>query len=377
MLKLLHTADWHLGMSFGQFDEADRTKLTRARLEVVDKLLGLADMHQVHAVLCAGDLFDEPTPDPIWWKGLRKAFDRVANGWPASRPVFLLPGNHDPLTANSVWSPTHPFRAGLPPWVQVIDRPDFTAPLGELGVLHAVPCTSRAGQRDPTELIPARQPGDARIRVGMVHGQTFDLEGCQTNFPISKDAAAQRGLDYLAIGDTHGFRLVPPDTVPTVYPGAPEQTRFGETGAGQAALVFFRRAGQRPRVEPQRVATWTWREETCHDLPRLLQLRSENLTKTVLRLTLDMEVSLEEHEQVELILRELKGTAATHGRVGVLVTDRTKLALKVTGAEFPPGLPPVLKDVVARLREKEVLPEDAEKARRALIHLYRLVKDRC
>lgn len=375
MLKLLHTADWHLGMSFGQFDEPDRIKLTRARLEVIDRILGLADAHQVDAVLCAGDLFDEPAPDQVWWQGLLKAFQRRPASW--SRPVLLLPGNHDPLTPTSVYHPTHPFRAGLPAWVRVVDRTDFSCPLGEHGVLHAVPCTSRAGQRDPTELIPAREPGDTRIRVGMVHGQTFDVDGFQTNFPIAKDAGARRGLDYLAIGDTHGFRLVPPDTVPTVYPGAPEQTRFGETGAGQVALVLFRRPGMRPRIEPQRVAAWTWREETCHDLQHLLQLRTQELGKTVLRLTLDLEVSLEEHEQVEAVLRELKGSEASHGRVGVLVVDRTGLRLRVTGSEFPPSLPSVLKDVVTRLREKEASGAGAEKARRALVHLYRLVKDRC
>ncbi len=29
-LKILHTADWHLGLRFPAFDEADQLKLTRA-----------------------------------------------------------------------------------------------------------------------------------------------------------------------------------------------------------------------------------------------------------------------------------------------------------------------------------------------------------
>ena len=40
-LKILHTADWHLGRSFPFFGEEDQPKLTRARIEAVDKLLGL------------------------------------------------------------------------------------------------------------------------------------------------------------------------------------------------------------------------------------------------------------------------------------------------------------------------------------------------
>ena len=34
-LKLLHTADWHLGRRFGRFDPEGERRLTRARLDVV------------------------------------------------------------------------------------------------------------------------------------------------------------------------------------------------------------------------------------------------------------------------------------------------------------------------------------------------------
>ena len=73
-LKILHTADWHLGMRFPAFDEPDQLKLTRSRLDVVERLLDLAEQHSVDAVLCAGDLFDNPAPESEWWNGL-------ASGW--------------------------------------------------------------------------------------------------------------------------------------------------------------------------------------------------------------------------------------------------------------------------------------------------------
>jgi hypothetical protein len=69
-LKILHTADWHLGRGFPSFMEVDQPKLTQARIEAVDKLLGLAESYAVNAVLCAGDLFHEPTPADTWWREL-------------------------------------------------------------------------------------------------------------------------------------------------------------------------------------------------------------------------------------------------------------------------------------------------------------------
>ena len=73
-LKILHTADWHLGRTFPSFSEEDETKLTRARIEAVDRVLGLAESFGVQAVLCAGDLFDDPAPAESWWRGLLRLF---------------------------------------------------------------------------------------------------------------------------------------------------------------------------------------------------------------------------------------------------------------------------------------------------------------
>ena len=99
MLRLLHTADWHLGRTFRSFSEEGSLKLGRARLEVLDRFFHLANRHAVDAVLCAGDLFDAPDPGRTWWTEAAQALKMAGS----ARPIFLLPGNHDPLTSDSVW----------------------------------------------------------------------------------------------------------------------------------------------------------------------------------------------------------------------------------------------------------------------------------
>lgn len=369
-LKLLHTADWHLGKRFRSFPEADETQLTRARLDVLDKILAAARQRGVDAVLCAGDLFDEPAPSPEWWQPVA----RKLSEWDAGIPVFLLPGNHDPLQPGSVYDRHHPFRRALPAWVHVVDDDAFTHALGDVAVLHARPCRSRAGQEDPAMLLPAREPGDLRIRIGMVHGSTFDAVDCQTNFPIAKEAAALRGFDYLAIGDTHSFRVVPPGAVPpVVYPGAPEATSFDEPGAGNVVAVFVSRS-RRVRLEPEPVASWRWQRRTATSLADLRDLRTENLARAVMHLTVDARLTAVDMEEAEAILRELKGTSATHGRVGILQVDRSRMIVDTRGIESAlVDLPPVLRATVAKLRELEG-GEQAEHARAALYHLYRTVR---
>ncbi|MDB4988763.1 MAG: hypothetical protein JWN04_3941 [Myxococcaceae bacterium] len=370
VLKLLHTADWHLGRRFSAFEDDAERKLMRARLEVLDRILLAAERNGVHAVLCAGDLFDEPSPSRVWWEPVAERFKKY--NW-KDRPVFLLPGNHDPLLQDAVWSNTQ-FRNLLPDFVHIVDRHDFEFTLANNAVLYAVPCMSKAGQRDPTELIPKRAPGDERVRIGMVHGSTFDAQDCQTNFPIHRDAAVMRGLDYLAIGDTHGFRLVPPERTcpPTVYPGAPEATAFDEKDPGSVAVVLIN-TQRRAQVRKERVAHWTWEELTVSSIEDLRQLtRRTDLGNRVLRLHVTACLSAPEYDEAELLLEELHGTEALHGRVGVLDLHRGELTLDTSSFDaYCAELPDVLKAVVRRLRAAAENAEQAPAAQRALFHLYR------
>jgi DNA repair exonuclease SbcCD nuclease subunit len=369
-LTLVHTADWHLGMRFRSFREEDERELMRARLAVIERILGVADRHQADAVLAAGDLFDEPKPDRKWWEGLA---DVLARRSMPGRPVLLLPGNHDPLIPESVWEPMSPFRRKLPAHVHVVDRDDFSYALKEGAVLHAAPCRSSAGQKDLALSLPARELGDERIRVGLVHGSTFDMPNCQTNFPIAQDAAVKRGFDYLATGDTHGFRVVPPGArVPAVYPGAPEPTSFADKDPGHVALVFITQH-RRVRLEKERVARWYWEVCRVGGLEDLRRLASRaDLAQRVLQLTVEATLPAAEYEEAERILLELGGTEAAGPKAGILQLDRSRLELDTRDIEAVfANMPEAVREAVRRLKQEEH-GERGEVARRALYHLFTL-----
>jgi len=237
-------------------------------------------------------------------------------------------------------------------------------------VLYAIPCRSQAGANDPTEQFASRAASDAHIRIGMAHGQTIDIKGYQMNFPIQPANARARGLDYLALGDTHAFRNYGDDDVPVVYPGTPEQTRFGEQETGQAVLIYFRRAGGRPLVKRRPIGRWQWRDEDCTSLAQLDKLAHEVDPNTVLRLKLKMSVTLAELDQVEKRLVELKGSPALVGKAGIVRIERGGLSRRPASAsEFPADMPEVLKTTLTSL----VSHENQELAQRAIYHLYQVV----
>ena len=89
VLRLLHTADWHLGRRFPSFPEEGQKKLSRARMDVVARILDVARRNAVNAVLCVGDIFDDPDPSPDF---LGRAWQGRSKGTPASiRLSFSFP----------------------------------------------------------------------------------------------------------------------------------------------------------------------------------------------------------------------------------------------------------------------------------------------
>lgn len=366
--KILHTADWHLGLRFLGYGEHDR-RLTQQRMTTVRNIFGVAERYGVDAVVVAGDIFDTPDPGETFWTPLVALFKEQP-----PRPIVLLPGNHDPLIPSAVWR-NKAFLSALPAWVHVVDRDDFTLPLGDDAVIHAVPCRRTAGQANVAEHLPVRAPGDTRVRIAVLHGQTFEMPGVVTNFPIALDVATKYGFDYVALGDTHSRRVYGPAQSPMVYSGAPEPTRFGETEAGSVTVALFGRRNRAPRLQAEPVGHFRWREETARSLAELRELKAQDHRQTVMRLKVAMTLPVEEHALAELLLRELEGSEAQPGKVAIATIDRSGLALDARGVLLAlDDLPEQVRETARRLQAMIAAGERADVAERALVQLYQVAR---
>lgn len=86
-MKILHTADWHLGKKLDFFSRLDEQK------EVLTEICVLADAHEVDVVIVAGDLFDTFNPPVEAIELLYQTLRRLTKD--GSRPVIAIAGNHD------------------------------------------------------------------------------------------------------------------------------------------------------------------------------------------------------------------------------------------------------------------------------------------
>lgn len=241
-MKFVHTADWHLGLKAHHVGAAAR-EVRDARIDAARRVIEVAREHAVDFILLAGDTFDSNAVD----RGLvQRCADLLAT---FGGPVYVLPGNHDPLVPGSVWE--HP-AWGDHPNVHVLTADDTVAVPG--GTLHPCPVHTKDSMDDPTAGIKVADDGG--IHVGLAHGILDILPGDVTrNFPIPPDAASRLRLDYLALGDWHSFTL---HEKRTAYSGAHEPTKFGEHGAGKVLVVTIDTPGATPAIQAVRVAQLTW-----------------------------------------------------------------------------------------------------------------------
>lgn len=86
-IKILHTADWHLGKKLDHFSRIDEQKL------VLIEICEIADNQEADIIVVAGDLFDTFNPPVEAVDLFYKTLKRLTNN--GKRPVIAIAGNHD------------------------------------------------------------------------------------------------------------------------------------------------------------------------------------------------------------------------------------------------------------------------------------------
>lgn len=245
-MKFLHTADWQIGARISH--AGDRAPAIRAkRFEAAKEVVQVAKEEEVDFVLIAGDLFENHNvSDTIVHRTVRILGDL------GPIPVYILPGNHDPLRPGGVWDRDSWSTCG--DHIHLLEGPASVEPVNAVELIPC-PLTQKRSTVDPTAEIPSRVDGDDRIRIAVAHGALSDVADTP-NFPIDPDRPDRADLDYLALGDWHGTTLR--DRL--AYPGTIEQSAFDESDPGNVLVVEIGASGEEPEVEKRRVGQLRWME---------------------------------------------------------------------------------------------------------------------
>lgn len=304
MVRFLHTADWQLGMARHYLGAEAQPRFAAARTAAIRTIGALAVEQGCAFVVVCGDVFETNQVD-------RQVVVRALDAMAATPSVtfYLLPGNHDPLDAGSVFrSPT--FTMHQPPNVVVLTEAGrrLVAPGVEL---VAAPWRSKRPLADLVAAATAGLPADGTLRIAVGHGAVDHLSPDDADPALilvaSLEAALAEGrIHYVALGDRHSTTAVG-RTGRAWYSGSPEPTDFREDDAGNVLVVELDAASI--RVTPHHVGTWRFLRHDAEvtgdaDLDLLAAVLDavEDKARTIVRLGLVGQLSLREKARLDTLL---------------------------------------------------------------------------
>lgn len=246
MVRLLHTADVHLGARHADLGEravAQRERQFAAFVAIVD----LAIAEKVDLLLVAGDLFDSNVQP-------RRSVERVAAQLKrlveARIRTVIAPGTHDLFDRASIYRAYDlAAMAGAvgSDLVTVLDPEHPDVHLQALDVVVHGPCfATKRAPRSPLEGLDAAKDDRATWHIGLLHAAlAIPNQTDGDEVVITTDEIAASHLDYLALGHWHSTTQGIAGKTQYAYAGAPEPVAIDQDRAGNVLLVTLEGDGRK------------------------------------------------------------------------------------------------------------------------------------
>jgi DNA repair exonuclease SbcCD nuclease subunit len=223
MIKILHSADWHMDAPMGGFSQEQRRQLRKEMLAVPGKIAAVCREEGCHLVLLSGDLFDSHSYTEEAVEAMKAAFAEMAV------PVFISPGNHDFYSENSPW-----FKEEWPENVFLFKKQSISA-----FRLPALNCrvygAAFTGMDCPGLLEGFSAKGSEQYALMVLHGDPTAPNSAYC--PVTGAQVRASGLDYLALGHIHAPGRFGPGGGMCAWPGCPMGHGYDETGVKGVLIV--------------------------------------------------------------------------------------------------------------------------------------------
>jgi DNA repair exonuclease SbcCD nuclease subunit len=249
MLRLLHTADVHLGARHADLGDRAATQRERQFAAFV-ATVDMAIQEKVDLVLIAGDLFDSNVQPR---RSVERAASQIKRLVESRIRVVIAPGTHDVYDRASIYRAYDiPALAGAvgSDLVTVLDPDHPEVHLKNLDlVVHGRCYATKRAPQSPLAGLDVAGDDRAAWHVGRLHAAVA-IEGRTDgdDVVITTEEIAASHLDYLALGHWHSTSKGKAGGTTWAYSGAPEPIAVDQDRAGNVLLVALDGAGARKRV---------------------------------------------------------------------------------------------------------------------------------
>ncbi|EOZ99751.1 Exonuclease SbcD [Indibacter alkaliphilus LW1] len=290
-MKILHTADWHLGKRLQEYSRIEEQK------EVLDEIIAIADREAIDLVLLAGDIFDSFNPSHEAVELLFKTLKKLSNN--GKRPIIAISGNHD--STQFVEAPD-PLAREM--GIFFYSRYDSVIPLGKfengIEVLQSESGfveLSLSGHDFPIRIILAPYANETLLKTYLgeedreqqfrtlladkwqdLANQYCDSSGInlfighffftQEGEPLQQEPESERPIlhiggtqalftadipsqiQYAALGHLHRYQAISKEPFPVVYSSSPLAYSFSEADQQKQVVVIELTPGSKPSYSP-------------------------------------------------------------------------------------------------------------------------------
>ncbi|MDN5203516.1 exonuclease SbcCD subunit D [Fulvivirgaceae bacterium BMA10] len=364
-MKILHTADWHLGKRLNDYTRIEEQK------EVLNEICDIADKESVDVILVAGDLYDNFNPGNDAIELFYQTMHRLAKN--GERAVIAIAGNHD--SPDRIEAPDPLARAcgivflGRPqteikcfeletglkisksaPGFIELKLPEVNYPLRLLLTPYANETSLKKflGEEDKEEALRSllkqswqqhadNYCDDQGVNILMAHLYFMQKDGEAPEEPddekpilhlggaqaiFSEDIPEQ--MQYVALGHLHRYQTVAEEPCPMLYSSSPLGYSFSE--ANQQKFVVIIEAEPKKKVQLKKVSLNAGRKlvrKRFEEVDQALNWLQDN-PKTFVELTLVSNTFIDAktkkalyqaHDGIVSIIPEISGdnTASNEG----------------------------------------------------------------
>ena len=337
-MKILHTADWHLGKRLDRFSRLEEQIL------VMNEIVEIADAQNVDLVLVAGDLFDNFNPSVEATELFYKTLKRLSlNG---KRPVIAISGNHD--SPNLIDAPDplarecgivligHPKAAvnpfeldgfkitcSVPGFIEIkLKNQEFPVRVLHTPYANEIRLKEYFGENKEEDLNQVlaenwQRLADEFCDEAGVNLMTAHLYMNRKGTPLLDEPEGEKPIkignadlifsdsippqiQYTALGHLHGFRNIGTAEKPVVYSSSPLCYSFSE--AGQTKFVSIIEAQPNQHVSFEKIALQHGKSlarKTFNNIEHALEWLTEN-QNTLVELTLESETFLKAEDRKKI-----------------------------------------------------------------------------
>ena len=334
-MKILHTADWHLGKRLDRFSRLEEQIL------VMNEIVEIANEQHVNLVLIAGDLFDNFNPGVEATELFYKTLKRLSlNG---KRPVVAISGNHD--SPNLIDAPDplarecgiiligHPkaevspfevegfkIKQSAPGFIEIqLKNQDFPVRILHTPYANEIRLKEYFGENKEEELSNVlaenwKTLADEFCDQKGVNLLTAHLYMNKKGAPLLEEPEGEKPIkignadliyseiippqiQYTALGHLHGFRNIGTAEKPVVYSSSPLCYSFSE--AGQTKYISIIDAQPNQKVSFERIPLQNGKSlarKTFNNVETAVEWLTENQNSLV-ELTLESETFLTVEER--------------------------------------------------------------------------------